>query len=232
MVKYILIDGYSIAKKYTSECLFMNIKRIIKMTFLRMKFRKNNVIFGKKTNIAKNSTFEGYNVIGSGCTFEGHIGYASYLGNSCHITAKIGKYCSIAPYVSIIRGKHPSRNWLSTHPAFFSTLKQCGMTYVTENKFDEFSNITEIGNDVWIGQSATIIDGVKIGDGAIIGTGSMVTKDIPPYAIAVGVPAKVIRYRFTEEQIAKLLELKWWDKSEEWIKENADKFEHIDNFIK
>ncbi|MBR6646045.1 MAG: CatB-related O-acetyltransferase, partial [Clostridia bacterium] len=109
--------------------------------------------------------------------------------------------------------------------------KQCGMTYVKENRFNEFTETTIIGNDVWIGHSALILEGVKIGDGAIVGAGAVVTKDVPPYSIVVGVPAKVIKYRFSENEIAKLSELKWWDQSVEWIKENVDKFCDIRNFM-
>ena len=78
-------------------------------------------------------------------------------------------------------------------------------------------NPINIGNDVWIGTNAIVMDGVKINDGAIIGAGAIVTKEIPPYAIAVGVPAKVIKYRFSQEIIDKLMELRWWDYPEDFI---------------
>lgn len=91
--------------------------------------------------------------------------------------------------------------------------------------------LIEIGNDVWIGDRVTILDGIRIGDGAIIGSGAVVTKDIEPYTINVGVPAKSIRKRFIEDEIKFLLEFKWWNKDWEWIKINSDKFESIENFI-
>ena len=72
--------------------------------------------------------------------------------------------------------------------------------------------ITHIGNDVWIGLNATILDGVTIGDGAIVAAGAVVTKDVPPYAVVAGVPAKIIKYRFTESQIDFLLKFRWWEK--------------------
>jgi serine acetyltransferase len=85
-----------------------------------------------------------------------------------------------------------------------------------------------IGNDVWIGANVTILDGIRIGDGAIVATNALVTKNVPPYAILGGVPAKQLKKRFTDEQIGFLLKLKWWDKREEWISEHAKYFNSID----
>ena len=81
-----------------------------------------------------------------------------------------------------------------------------------------------IGNDVWIGNDVRIIGGITIGDGAIVGLGAVVTKDVPPYAVVGGVPAKIIRYRFEQDKIEELLRDKWWNKEEEWIKDNFIKY--------
>ena len=89
-----------------------------------------------------------------------------------------------------------------------------------------------IGNDVWIGNNVLIMGGVKIGDGAVIGTGALVNKDVPPYSINVGIPAKTIRYRFSEEQIDKLEKMHWWDNNEEWIRKNIESFSNIEDFIR
>lgn len=105
------------------------------------------------------------------------------------------------------------------------------MTYSDDEKYTEFKRQIEIGNDVWIGDSVLILDGVKIGDGAVLAAGAVVTADVPPYAIVGGVPAKVIRYRFNEDEIEHLIKLKWWDKSEQWIKENAHLFSNVKKFI-
>ena len=85
------------------------------------------------------------------------------------------------------------------------------------DEFDSFLGETIIGNDVWIGKDVNIMGGVTIGDGAIIGTGAVITKDVPPYAVVAGVPAKILKYRFDEEAIAAFLRIKWWNWSEELI---------------
>ena len=82
-----------------------------------------------------------------------------------------------------------------------------------------------IGNDVWIGNHVKILDGVRIADGAVVGAGAVVTKDLPPYSISAGVPARVMKYRFDEETVERLLDLKWWEKDENWIKEHIDEFD-------
>ena len=85
---------------------------------------------------------------------------------------------------------------------------------------------------MWIGNNAIIKYGIKIGDGAIIGSGAMVTKDVEPYSIVGGVPAKIIKYRFTQEQIEFLLNFKWWDKDLDWLKKNKHLFENFGEFEK
>jgi acetyltransferase-like isoleucine patch superfamily enzyme len=127
-------------------------------------------------------------------------------------------------------GIHPSRDFVSTHPIFFSTKKQVGITFADKDYFQEEKGI-KIGNDVWIGANVIILDGVTIGDGAIIGAGAVVTKDVPPYSIYGGVPAKLIRYRFEQKTIDFLVKFKWWNKDEEWLKTNFQDFHNIDTFL-
>ena len=91
--------------------------------------------------------------------------------------------------------------------------------------------LVEIGNDVWIGSHVLIMDGVKIGDGAIVAAGAVVTKDVEPYSIVGSVPAKFIRYRFTEEQISFLRSFEWWNRKWEWIQEHYREFQHVEQFI-
>ena len=209
------------------------LKRIVKRIYYVVKNRGKNVKFSSGVNIGGfHSSFEGNNRIGKNTVFSGAIGYGSYMGEKCDITGKVGKFCSMASEIKVVVGTHPTKDFISTHPAFFSTKKQAGFTYAKEDLFEE-NNFAEgsypvvIGNDVWIGRGVTILSGVKIGDGAIIAAGAVVTKDVEPYSIVGGVPAKEIRKRFDEEEIKFLLELKWWDKPENWIKENVEKFNDI-----
>ncbi|MEQ2594517.1 CatB-related O-acetyltransferase [[Clostridium] symbiosum] len=135
---------------------------------------------------------------------------------------KIGKFCSIACGAKFLfTSANHAMNSLSTYPfpIFFEEwgLDVKNITGAWDNKGD-----IVIGNDVWIGYEAVILSGITIGDGAIIGTRAVVTKDVPPYTIVGGVPAKPIRKRFDDVTIARLLELKWWDWSEERIKANLE----------
>ncbi|MBS1737436.1 MAG: CatB-related O-acetyltransferase, partial [Bacteroidetes bacterium] len=142
------------------------------------------------------------------------IGNYSYIAeNSLVSQTVIGKFCSIGPNFLCGYGVHPL-NGISTSPMFYSTGKQNGMTLSESDKIEERKTIY-IGNDVFIGMNVTILDGITIGDGAVIGAGAVVSKNIPPYAIAVGNPIQIIRYRFSDEQIASLLKIKWWDFSED-----------------
>lgn len=156
----------------------------------------------------------------------GNYTYVSY--NSKISNTVIGKFCSIGPNFIAGWGIHPTHG-ISTHPMFYSTKKQNGMTLSTDNKFKEQAPI-KIGNDVFIGMNTIVLDGVEIGDGAVIGAGAVVTKDIPPYAIAVGNPIKVIKYRFEDPTIDNILKIKWWEK-EETLQDVERHFFEVEKFI-
>ena len=193
--------------------------------------KNKNVKISKGANVTVSSSFEGYNFIGMNSSFTGKMGVGSYIGSNCHISAKIGRFCSVSDNVTTVNGLHPTKDFVSTHPAFYSPTNNTGLSFTEESRFQEFAYAdekaglaVEIGNDVWIGYGVTILAGVKIGDGAIVAAGAVVTKDVEPYAIVGGVPAKTIKYRFSEEEIEELLKLRWWDKDMTWLKANAGKF--------
>lgn len=159
------------------------------------------------------------------------IGDYTYIAPNPYISyAVIGKCCSIGPNLTCGWGVHPIDS-ISTHPMFFSTMKQNGISLSAVDKIEERKLIT-IGNDVFIGANVTILDGVTIGDGAVIGAGAVVSKDIPPYAIAVGCPIRIIRYRFDEDTRKKLLQIKWWNLDEEHLQDVERMIFDVEGFVK
>lgn len=159
------------------------------------------------------------------------IGNYSYLGQNANVSCTIiGKFCSIGPNFICGFGLHPI-NGISTAPMFYSaTNKSNGTTICSETKFNEHADV-QIGNDVFIGANVFVKDGVRIGDGAVIGAGAVVVNDIPDYAVAVGVPAKVLKYRLPVEQIPKLKEIQWWNFSDGKLQDVEQYFYDIDGFI-
>jgi len=204
--------------------------------------KEKNIEFNWGVIVSKSSIFEGTNSFYSNSElYSSYIGFGTYISeNSFLQDIKIGKFCSIGPNLKCIYGNHPTSKFVSTHPAFFSTRKQVNLSYVSENKFQEFSkNVSNsneysinVGNDVWISANVTILDGVTIGDGAIIASNSLVNKNVAPYTIVGGVPAKPIKTRFEKDEIDFLLKFKWWNKSLNWIEENSNQFTDIKQFIK
>ena len=151
------------------------------------------------------------------------VGYGTFIAPGVRIRDKrtvIGKYCSIARDVTIGTGQHPL-DTLTTHSMVHSECYtgEGHIGFLPENRvtFDR-SRPVHVGNDVWIGLGAVIMDGVTIGDGAVIGTYSVVTKDVPPYAIVVGIPGRVLRYRFDDNTIARLQKTRWFDRNPEFIR--------------
>lgn len=159
--------------------------------------------------------------VASGCnvisTEIGRYSYCSY--DTCLVSCSIGNFCSISDHVYIGGAEHPM-DWGSTSPVF----ENVGHTDL-KKRFAKLNlpkaRETIIGNDVWIAHGAIIKAGVSIGNGAVVGAGAVVTKDVPPYAIVGGCPAKVIKYRFDEETINMLIESKWWDLNDNILKQVA-----------
>lgn len=147
-----------------------------------------------------------------------------------HDKLKIGKFCSIACGAKFIfNAANHSLGSLSTYPfpIFFEEWGLNPDTASISTAWDNKGNIT-IGNDVWIGYEAVIMSGVTVGDGAVIGTRAVVTKDVPPYTVVGGVPAKPIKKRFSEETVSELLNLKWWDWDKERIRKNISAIKNGD----
>lgn len=184
-----------------------------------LKSKKTNFSLGKNTQIYKPYRVDNLEA--------GNYTYVS--GNSVISNTKIGKFCSIGPNFICGWGIHPT-NGLSTAPMFYSVNKQNGTTLTKTTKIEERKPIV-IGNDVFIGANVTVLDGITIGDGAVIGAGAVVSKNIPPYAIAVGSPIQVIKYRFEKHQIDELLKIKWWDFNEVDLIDVERHFFNIDEFI-
>lgn len=218
----------------------MSVKSAIRKAVERLKFGRyleHDVSIDWSATVA-GVEFEGLNKIGPRTrVFNSFFGYGSYVANDSVLTGvRCGRYCSIGPNISMPTGLHPTSKFASTSPLFFSTKGQLGRTFVSRQRFDECRFAADgylrvIGNDVWVGGNVVILEGVTIGDGAIIGAGSVVTKDLPPYSISVGVPARVIRYRFDSETVERLCETRWWDRGPEWVEANAEAFENVTDLL-
>ena len=155
------------------------------------------------------------------------MGNYSYIGRGTIIhNTIIGKFCSISDFCVIGLPGH-STNTLSTSPLFSGIHNGTKSSWVKKNMPHTPVEV-KIGNDVWIGYRVIIPVNVTIGDGAIIAAGAVVTKDVPPYAVVGGVPAKIIKYRFPQDVIDKLLELRYWERPDEEIKKNIDLFQQED----
>lgn len=206
--------------------------KLVKRILSRIKNIGRKVSFAAGTTLSVSNRYEGYNKIGKNSQFYGSIGKASYMGSDCRICAEIGRFCCIASGVVTAKGKHPTSDFASIHPAFFSPdLSRCGLSYASEQCFHETGGKIVIGNDVWIGTGAILLDGIQIGDGAIIAAGAVVTKDVAPYSIVAGVPARELRKRFSPEQCDSLLQLKWWDKPDSWLRAHSREFMDIRNLV-
>lgn len=179
----------------------------------------------EQSRFDKCTEFSEYNVLHKNTTLSRtKLGRFTYITGASISNATIGQFCSVGQGTKIGGfGRHPV-DWATTHPVFYSTSKQAGVSFVDTDYFEEQVGPVLIGNDVWIGTNVLILDGVTVGDGAIIAAGAVVTRNVDPYAIVGGVPAKLIRYRFSPTAIQRFLQLKWWDWPEEELRRRAAQF--------
>lgn len=157
------------------------------------------------------------------------IGSNTYIGRRAMVAStRIGRFCSIGPNVVCGYGTHPIK-WPSSSPLFYSTLSQTGRSFASDesSRFNE-SDQVHVGNDVWIGANAVVRNGVTIGHGAVIGAMAMVTKDVPPYAVIGGVPARILKMRFSDRNIARLLQVEWWAFPDHILRENYKRWQADD----
>lgn len=185
-----------------------------------------NVIVGNNAIIIDSELESNISINRNNYLLRSKVGMFTYTGIGSSIrSAEVGRFCSLAWNVSIGGGNH-NFDRVTTSPLWRFNMLDGLILNHTENKelakrYGEFGNCV-VGHDVWIATNAIIVRGVKIGNGAIIGAGSVVTKDVPPYAIVAGVPAKIIRFRFSDEVISDLEELAWWNWPLEAIREHRE----------
>jgi acetyltransferase-like isoleucine patch superfamily enzyme len=184
---------------------------------VRLSAVKNSIVH-KTSKIESGSSF--YNSVINRHSF---CGYDSEISN-----ANIGSFVSIANNVVIGGGRHPME-WVGMSPVFYEGRDSVKAKFSTHSRAPNLQ--VKIGHDVWIGRSAIVLPGVEIGDGAVVGAGAVVTKSVPPYAIVAGNPARLIRYRFDESVVKRLLASRWWSYSDADLHRLGPYFNDVSKFL-
>ncbi len=223
-----------ILPRQVGAILYSKYSQLFKVIYLKY----DNEDFKKPIFLSDRASFYGNCEVESGVKVNGSasfndvsIGkYSYFAGDSYFFNCKIGRFCSIGHGVTIGLHSHPSKEFVSTHPSFYSMTGQSQIIFADHDLYAGTAE-TKIGNDVWIGQNVLVKAGISIGDGAIIGAGAVVTKNVLPYEIVGGVPAKEIRSRFIKKHVDFLVKFQWWNKDEAWIRKNWRLFSSIEIFI-
>ena len=211
------------------------IKQYVRIFYLRFKYKASNVMIHRSSIVYKDLGLEGYNQIFQNTFFKGSLGFGSYISGNCRLSADIGRFTSIGPWVMSNSGRHAYLDpYVTTSPLFFS-LRNKKMTFAKKQVFEEFSFYdvqrkidVRIGSDCWIGENVFFVGGVEVNDGAVVLAHAVVTKNVPPYAIVGGIPAKILRYRYNQETIDFLQRVKWWNNSKEWFEINWELLNDIE----
>jgi phosphonate metabolism protein (transferase hexapeptide repeat family) len=180
-----------------------------------------------------NSSLGAWTEIAEGTSFtDSSLGDYSYVMQHCQVMhASIGKFCSVASFVRLNPGNHPLDRVTSHHMTYRA--RQYGFADLDDADFFEWRRASPVtvGHDVWIGHNATVMPGVSIDNGAAIGAGAVVTKDVPPYMVVVGVPGRVLRPRFTRDVIEQLEHIAWWDWSRAQLEARFEDFKDMERFL-
>lgn len=214
------------------------IQKIIEYCIYNWKYR-GICRFKIGAHVKKETSFEGMNFIGRDSVFRGYLGFGSYIGERCRLHAQIGRFTSIAPGVSCNPGTHPYKPpYATSSPCFFFPDHPAG-SFAEKEAFKGLRSINpkkhidiSIGNDCWIGQEVFFVGGITVGDGAVVLARAVVTKDIPPYAIAGGIPAHILGYRYDKGTIEFLKKSQWWNLPVEWLRSNWRKLSDIEELKK
>lgn len=214
--------------KFMFKNLLLNIRQAVINYRIKKKYPTLKLSGDVKIN---NCNFGNYNFLLNANVTNSIFGDYTYVAKNTYINnCEIGRFCCIGPNVQIGLGEHPVKDFVSIHPVFYSNTSRLGYTFDRTSYFQEYNN-TIIGNDVWIGANVIIRGGVIIGDGAIIASGSVVSKDVNAFSIVGGVPAKEIKSRFKDNEIAFLKEFKWWNKNPDFLKNNYLLFHNIEKLM-
>lgn len=188
--------------------------RLVWTLWRRYKVRRSVASFEASpiSYCCERTKFAGYHTIKKWTElYNTQVGRFTYFAENVRVrNCVMGPFCSIGAHVIIGElAKHPT-GMISTHPLMYSASPVCGIVFVKKTRIVEFESVF-VGADVFIGTHAMIFPGISLGVGSIVAAGAVVTKNVPPYAIVAGVPAKIIRYRFSEEVISELIKTEWWN---------------------